>query len=262
MHARQTRGKTRLCIYLMYLLRKRLWKSLRMVSLMKRLACLGSPRVWFLNTTSSSQRRLTVKSAAPRRFKSGLPDASSSAFSTASASADSASRRADASVRSFLIRSSSASSAAVSSSSSSSLSSSSSSSSSLSSASSGLGTNVAPISPAPLPTMRSSPAPAALLSFFLKCFASFSSSSARKSFSINSLMVCWPSALFLRMVCELSSSLECLCEGPNMRAPPCSSWPLAGAHVGRWAVVMAGVQRRALVPAAKLASCPEGLACV
>ena len=41
------------------------------------------------------------------------------------------------------------------------------------------------------------------------------------------------------VIWALSSSLECFLEGPNMRAPPCSSWPLAGAHVGRCAVVIA-----------------------
>lgn len=38
----------------MYRCRKRLWKSLRMVSFTKRFCALGSDRAWFLNTTSSS----------------------------------------------------------------------------------------------------------------------------------------------------------------------------------------------------------------
>lgn len=45
--------------HLMYLARKRLWKSLLMVSLMKRFCALGSPRDWLRNTTSSSHRLLT-----------------------------------------------------------------------------------------------------------------------------------------------------------------------------------------------------------
>lgn len=48
----------------------------------------------------------------------------------------------------------------------------------------------------------------------------------------------WVTHLVLRTVCAASSSLECFWEGPNMRAPPCSSCPLAGAHVGLCAVVM------------------------
>jgi len=35
-----------------------LWKSLRIVSLMKRFFCSGSSLVWFLNTTSSFHLRL------------------------------------------------------------------------------------------------------------------------------------------------------------------------------------------------------------
>lgn len=31
---------------------------------------------------------------------------------------------------------------------------------------------------------------------------------------------------------------EYFCDGPNIRVPPCSLPPLAGAHVGRAAVVM------------------------
>lgn len=46
-----------------YLFRNRLWKSLRMVSLMKRFCTFGSPLVWFLNTTSSSHRLLTCSHA-------------------------------------------------------------------------------------------------------------------------------------------------------------------------------------------------------
>ena len=46
--------------YLTYLLRKRLWKSLRTVSLMNRLPSFFGSRLWFLKTTSSSHRRLTA----------------------------------------------------------------------------------------------------------------------------------------------------------------------------------------------------------
>ena len=48
----------------------------------------------------------------------------------------------------------------------------------------------------------------------------------------------------MRTVCAASSSLENFLEGPNMRAPPCSSCPLAGAQVGLCAVVIG----RALCP--------------
>lgn len=44
-------------IYFMYLCRNFLWNSFLMVSLMYRLGALLSPRVWFLNTTSSSHLR-------------------------------------------------------------------------------------------------------------------------------------------------------------------------------------------------------------
>lgn len=40
--------------YFMYLFKNFRWKSFRIVSLMKRLAGLSSPRAWFLKTTSSS----------------------------------------------------------------------------------------------------------------------------------------------------------------------------------------------------------------
>lgn len=43
--------------YFMYFCRNFLWKSFLMVSLMKRLGVLVSPRAWFLNTTSSSHLR-------------------------------------------------------------------------------------------------------------------------------------------------------------------------------------------------------------
>lgn len=42
----------------------------------------------------------------------------------------------------------------------------------------------------------------------------------------------------MRTVCAASSSLENFLEGPNIRAPPCSSCPLAGAQVGLCAVVI------------------------
>ena len=48
----------------------------------------------------------------------------------------------------------------------------------------------------------------------------------------------WGTHLVLRTVCAASSSLENFLEGPNMRAPPCSSCPLAGAQVGLCAVVI------------------------
>lgn len=54
----------------------------------------------------------------------------------------------------------------------------------------------------------------------------------------------WGTHLVLRTVCAASSSLENFLEGPNMRAPPCSSCPLAGAQVGLCAVVIG----RALCP--------------
>lgn len=52
-------------VYFMYLCRNFLWKSFLMVSLMKRLAVFVSPRAWFLNTTSSSHLRFTLKLVGP-----------------------------------------------------------------------------------------------------------------------------------------------------------------------------------------------------
>ena len=107
----------------MYLFKNLLWKSLRMVSLMKRFPTLGSSRAWLRNTTSSSQRRFVLKSPpalAPAppvaRSNNGFPVANSSfCRSKASEASASAFKRAS-SARSLLMRSSSAKSAAVSSS--------------------------------------------------------------------------------------------------------------------------------------------------
>ena len=45
--------------------------------------------------------------------------------------------------------------------------------------------------------------------------------------------------LGLRVVWDAMSLEEYFCEGPKIRVPPCSLPPLAGAHVGRAAVVIA-----------------------
>ena len=107
----------------MYLFKNRLWKSERMVSLMKRLPTFGASRAWLRNTTSSSHRRLVLKSAfagAPEppsaKSKSGFPVANSSARACSAAACSAAAFSAASFARSALMRSSSASNAAVSSS--------------------------------------------------------------------------------------------------------------------------------------------------
>jgi hypothetical protein len=48
----------------------------------------------------------------------------------------------------------------------------------------------------------------------------------------------WMGHLGLRVVCAARSRDEYFPEGPKMRVPPCSLPPLAGAQVGRAAVVI------------------------
>lgn len=48
----------------------------------------------------------------------------------------------------------------------------------------------------------------------------------------------WSSYLDFKFVWDARSLDEYFCEGPKIRVPPCSLPPLAGAHVGRAAVVM------------------------
>lgn len=102
-------------IYRTYLLINRLWKSLLSMSFTNSLLCpLSSvPLAWFLNTTSSSHLRLTVKSGL---FNSGLPLAMSLSCCSASAAAFSRSSRSRFSCRSRFTRSSSRCSSASSSS--------------------------------------------------------------------------------------------------------------------------------------------------
>mmetsp|Transcript_17550 Transcript_17550/g.30114 ORF Transcript_17550/g.30114 Transcript_17550/m.30114 type:complete len:209 (-) Transcript_17550:143-769(-) len=102
----------------MYRVRKRLWKSDLIVSLMKRLTAFGSLRAWFLNTTSSSHLRFMLKLTSCPRPKSGLPVINSFSFSLASSAACSFAFLRASSARSFLMRSNSAIKAASSSSSS------------------------------------------------------------------------------------------------------------------------------------------------
>ena len=99
--------------YLMYLVRKRLWKSFLMVSLMNRFWALGSPLAWFLKTTSSSQRLVIWKDGA--WFKRGFPRATSSRNCDSFSASSSLRFLAASSARSLFILSSSASNSASSS---------------------------------------------------------------------------------------------------------------------------------------------------
>lgn len=96
---------------------KRLWKSDRSISFTNSFFLSSVPRAWFLNTTSSSHRRLTLKSFG---FNSGLPRAMSNSRCSSSFAALSASSLAFASALSFFIFANSRINSAVSSSSSSS----------------------------------------------------------------------------------------------------------------------------------------------
>mmetsp|Transcript_1186 Transcript_1186/g.3131 ORF Transcript_1186/g.3131 Transcript_1186/m.3131 type:complete len:275 (-) Transcript_1186:9-833(-) len=108
----------------MYFLRKRLWNSVRSVSLMKIGSFFSGLRAWLRNTTSSSQRRFTLNepAAGPATDAGGctrgFPCRICSVLSAAAASSDSAAMRIASSARSFLMRSSSRMSSSVSSSSS------------------------------------------------------------------------------------------------------------------------------------------------
>lgn len=64
-------------------------------------------------------------------------------------------------------------------------------------------------------------------------------SAIKKGKKILRLQIQRPIYLSLSCVWEARSRDENFCELPNMRTPPCSWPPLAGAHVGRAAVVMA-----------------------
>jgi hypothetical protein len=104
--------------YFMYLCKNFRWKSLLMVSLMKRFGVLVSPRAWFLNTTSSSHLLFTLKDVG--LLISGFPRRSSASLDLSSSSRSCRSFRSFSSALSFLICSSSSIRAASSSSSSSS----------------------------------------------------------------------------------------------------------------------------------------------
>ena len=68
MRRREHRPRAR---YWMYFARKRLWKSLRIVSLTKVLPFFsGAPRAWWRKTTSSFQRLLTAPDGACVRINS------------------------------------------------------------------------------------------------------------------------------------------------------------------------------------------------
>ena len=111
-----------------------------------------------------------------------------------------------------------------------------------SSASSARVRNRPPSSLAPLPS-------AAIVSFtsapaiapFPFARRSFSSSSARKSRASSASAPDCDSCLVFSVMNPFASSLLCLALGPNRRAPPWCSFPFAGAHVGRCAVVIASV---------------------
>mmetsp|Transcript_1557 Transcript_1557/g.2952 ORF Transcript_1557/g.2952 Transcript_1557/m.2952 type:complete len:222 (+) Transcript_1557:759-1424(+) len=221
----------------MYFSRKRRWKSFRTVSLMKRFFFTGSPRVWFLNTTSSSHLRLTLKLAGPVMLMSGLPFSICSSFSFASFSSRCFSLRSCSSALSRLIRSSSRSNSAVSSSSSSSSSlsaifenarcggSSSSSSASMFVSTGGplsLGASKSFLSRSRSLSRSSPRSPRLRSSFsrerFSECFRSLSSSSAFKSFffASSALEVC----RFLSFRCPGKSREEYARVPPIIRLPP------------------------------------------